>query len=113
MGPHNGSLLGTDNQATAKTAKSLVGARTGESFYITKVIISNGPTAGTVKLVSDTPGATADLFPALYLAINDRVVLDLAGSPIKVPVGKDIGYTSVTVTNHTVIIFGFSLPTGT
>lgn len=105
-----GSLLGTDNQASAQTAKLLVAARATETFYVTRVIISNGATAGTVKLVSDTVGTPADRTPVVYLPINGLVELDFTGSPIKIPAGKDVGYTSATVTTHSILLFGYSQP---
>lgn len=111
--PPRGISLGTDNQASAQTAKQLKAARTGESFYITKIVISNGATAGDIRLVNDTTGTPTDLMPKLYFPINGLLELDLSNSPLKVPVGKDIGYTSTTVTTHSVIVFGYSLPSTT
>lgn len=111
--PPRGVLLGSDNQSSAQTNKQLKAARTGESYFITKIVISNGATAGDCRLVNDTAGTPANLTPALYLGINQLETIDFSGSPLKVPVGKDIGYTSTTVTTQSVMVFGYSLPTST
>lgn len=103
-----GYLLGKDNQSTAQTAKQLVAPRTNGTFFVTRLIVSNGATAGTLKLVSDTGGSPTDMIPVVYLPINGLVELDFSDAPLAVPAGKDVGYTSATVTTHSVMLFGYS-----
>lgn len=108
------TFRGTDNQSSAQTAKALVAAVTGESHFITRVTISNGATAGSLRLVRNTASA-ANLTPEIYLPINGTVVLEFGRdevAPLRVAKGQDIGYTSTTVTTHSVIVEGYSVPVG-
>ena len=109
--PPRGTSLGIDNQASAQTNKVLAAARTGESLFVTRLIISNGATAGTVQVVADPAGAATGLSQLFYLGINQVIAIDYSQSALKAPLGKAVGYTSTTVTTHSIQATGYSLPT--
>jgi len=99
----------TDTQAAAQTDTALQATPgAGLSLYVTDIIISNGATAGTVKLVEHTASA-ADIVELMYFAINGGCVINLK-TPIKLTANKDLGYTSATVTTHSITVCGFTAP---
>ena len=99
-----------DNQSTAQTNTALKAAPgVGLSLYITDVIVSNGATAGNIKFVEDTAGASADKIEIMYFAANGGAVINFK-TPIKITANKDFGYTSVAVTTHSITISGFIAP---
>lgn len=106
-----GASLAIDNETTAQANKALVPGVVGQSYFITKIVITNGATAGSLKLVADPAGTPVDLTPLMYFAINSNSNPTFDSSPIKVPVGKGVGFTSTTVTTHGIQIFGYLLPT--
>jgi len=107
---HANSFAATDNQATAQTDTALQAAPGSDlSLYITDVIISNGATAGNVKIVQDTAGTPIDILEVMYFAINGGAHLKLE-TPIRVTPNIDVGYTSVTVTTHSVTVLGYTAP---
>jgi hypothetical protein len=81
----------------------------GLSLYITDIIISNGATAGNVKIVEDTAGTPVDIVEVMYFAANGGAVIPLR-TPIKVTANTDVGYTSASVTTHSVTLCGFIAP---
>lgn len=100
----------SENHATAQTNNELRAAPgAGLSLYITDIIISNGATAGDIKIVEDTGGTPVDLLENLYVAINGGAVINLA-TPIRVTANKNVGFTSATVTTHSVTLAGFTAP---
>jgi len=99
----------TDNQAAAQTDTALQATPgAGLSLYLTDIIISNGATAGSVKIVEDT-AAAVDIVELMYFAINGGCVINLK-TPIKLTANKDLGYTSVTCTSHSITVCGFTAP---
>lgn len=99
-----------ENQATAQTNNELKAAPgAGLSLYITDLIISNGATAGSVKLVEDTAGTPVDLVGPLYLTANAGVAKQFK-TPLRVSANKNLGFTSVSVTTHTVTVIGYIAP---
>lgn len=99
-----------DNQSAAQSntvLKSAPGASL--SLYITDVMISNGATAGDVRLVEDPAGTPVIKVPKIYLAINGGAVLHFE-TPIRLTANKALGYTSTTVTTHSVLVNGFIAP---
>jgi len=99
----------TDNQSSAQTDTALVSAPgSGLSLYVTDIIISNGATAGNVKLVEDTASA-ADIVEVMYFAVNGGAVINLK-TPLKLTANKDLGYTSVDCTTHSITVSGFTAP---
>lgn len=95
---------------TAQTNHALVAAPGANlALYITDIIISNGATAGSVKLVEDEAGTPAEVLGSIYLAINGGAVINLV-TPIKCSVNKSLGFTSTSVTTHTVQVHGFTAP---
>lgn len=81
----------------------------GLRFYITDIVLSNGATEGNIRLVEDTGGAADDLMPPFYFGENGGTSLELT-TPIEVSENVDIGYTSVGVTTHSVMIIGYTAP---
>ena len=104
---HVGNAFRTaDNQSTAQTNTALQAAPGANlSLYVTDIIISNGATAGNVKLVEDTAGTPLDILEVMYFAINGGCVINLQ-TPLKLTANKNLGYTSVSVTTHGVTVAG-------
>ena len=97
----------TDNQAAAQTDTELVAAPgAGLFLYVTDIIISNGATAGSVKLVEKTASST-DIVELMYFAINGGCVINLA-TPIKLSENENLGYTSVSCTSHSITVVGYT-----
>lgn len=98
------------NQGSA-TADHLLKAAPGAnlSLYITDILVSNGATAGTVLFEEDSASAKTTKIPTLYLAANGGAVLNLK-TPIRCTANKDFGYTSATVTTHSVLVNGYVAP---
>ncbi len=59
--------------------------------------------------MEDTGGTPADLAGPFYLAISGGAALHLK-TPIRVTADKNVGFTSVTVTTHTITLLGFIAP---
>lgn len=98
-----------DSQAAAQTNTVIRAAPgAGLRFYITDFILSNGATAGTIRLVEST-AAPVDLIPPLYFAINTGACKHLH-TPIQLSVNANLGYTSVGVTSHSVFVTGYVAP---
>lgn len=99
-----------ENHVTAQTNNQLKAAPGANlSFYITDIIISNGATAGTVKLVEDEGGTPADIFGPYYFAVNGGICKRFA-TPIRMTANKSLGFTSTSVTTHTVTVVGYTAP---
>lgn len=100
----------TENHSSAQTNNLLKNAP-GSSLclYITDIIFSNGPTAGSIKLVQDPSGTPVDIFGPVYVADNGGIVVNLI-TPIRLSTNTALGFTSVTVTNHTVTVNGYIAP---
>lgn len=107
---HPNLWRGNENNATAQTdnpIKSAPGANL--SLYITDIILSNGATAGTFLIEEDTAGAKTTLLGPYYLGINSGMSKKFQ-TPVRCTANKDIGYTTVTVTTHTVTVIGYTAP---
>lgn len=98
-----GSALTTET--AAQTDKQIIAAPADatQSIYITDIIISNGATAGDILIEEDTGGAKTVKIPKLYCAVNGGAVSNFT-TPIKITAGKNVGFTSTTVTTHTILI---------
>ncbi|MHA2063734.1 MAG: hypothetical protein ACXABY_05045 [Candidatus Thorarchaeota archaeon] len=100
----------TENNATAQTNNQLKAAPgAGLSLYITDIIISNGATAGSVKIVEDTAGTPVDRIEEMYFAANGGISKRFE-TPIKITANTDVGFTSTTVTTHSVTLSGYIAP---
>ena len=98
------------NVAEAQTNTELVAAPgAGLSLYITDVIISNGATAGNVKLVESTADSPLDIIEVGYFAINGGFVSNFQ-TPLKLTANKNLGYTSVSCTTHSITVSGYTAP---
>lgn len=100
-----------ENHTGAQTNNELVAAPTvaNRRIYVTDLIISNGATAGTFFLVEDTGGTPVQVSQTFYLPINGGAVVRF-NVPIKLSELKNLGFTSATVTTHSVEVHGFYLP---
>lgn len=108
-GPAKSTWSVTANYGAAQTDTALKAAPgAGYSLYITDVIISNGPTAGSVKLVEKTASST-DIMELMYFAINGGASISLQ-TPIKLTANENLGITSVTCTDHSITVCGFTAP---
>lgn len=100
----------TENNAAAQTNNELKAAPGASlSLYITDIIVSNGATAGSIRLVEDTAGTPAIVLQEMYLAINGGAHLKLQ-TPIRITANKNVGFTSTTVTTHSVTLLGYTAP---
>lgn len=107
---HPNSWEAKDNQAAPQTNKLLVLAPgVGLSLYITDIILSNGATVGTIKLLEDIGGAPVEIMPDLYFAVNGGAIINL-NTEIKLSANVSLGYTSTSVTTHSVKLLGFTAP---
>ena len=98
------------NQSSAQTNTELVATPgAGLSLYVTDIIISNGATAGNVKLVESTASSPVDILEVMYFAINGGCVINLQ-TPLKLTANKNLGYTSVACTTHSVTVAGYTAP---
>ncbi len=80
----------------------------GLSLYVTDIIISNNGTAGSVKLVEDTASAV-DVLEVMFFAENGGAVINLQ-TPIKLTANKNLGITSVSCTDHSITVCGYTAP---
>lgn len=100
----------TENNATAQTNNPIHSAPgAGLSLYITDIVVSNGATAGSIKFVEDTAGTPVVKVQETYMAINGGAVMAFK-TPIRITANKDFGYTSTTVTTHSVTVNGYIAP---
>lgn len=100
----------SENHTTAQTNNALQSAPGASlSLYITDLIISNGATAGNIKIVEDTAGTPVDIIEVMYFAANGGMCKKFA-TPIRVTANKDVGFTSVTCTTHSITLSGYIAP---
>ena len=100
----------TENNATAQTNNPIHSAPgAGLSLYITDIVVSNGATAGSIKFVEDTAGTPVVKVQETYMAINGGAVMAFK-TPIRITANKDFGYTSTTVTTHSITVNGYIAP---
>lgn len=98
------------NQSSAQTNTELQATPgAGLSLYITDIIISNGATEGNVKLVESTGSTPLDILEVMYFAINGGCVINFQ-TPLKLTANKNLGYTSVDCTTHSVTVSGYVAP---
>lgn len=105
--PRADTFRANENHSSAQTNNVLKTAPgTGVRYYITDIIISNGATAGTVKIVEDASGTPADVLGPYYFGANSGMSKHFE-TPIPLSINKDLGFTSVTVTTHTITVSGY------
>jgi hypothetical protein len=99
-------VTATDNQSSAQTDTALLSAPgDNKSLFITDIVVSNGATAGNVKFVRNTASAV-DVIEVLYFAANGGAVINFQ-TPLKITENQDFGYTSASVTTHSVTVNGY------
>lgn len=107
---HPNGFAANDNQSSAQTNTVLQAAPGANlSLYITDIIISNGATAGDVRFVEDPAGSPVIKIPKIYVAITSGAVKNFV-TPIRITANKAFGYTSTTVTTHSVLVCGYIAP---
>jgi hypothetical protein len=94
------------DETSAQTDHEIVPAVANYAIFITDVIISNGATAGSIILEDDTASGKAQRIGKIYLGINGGAVINLK-TPIKCTVGKNLGFTSTSMTTHSVTVLGY------
>lgn len=100
----------TENNATAQTNNPILSAPGASlSLYITDIVVSNGATAGSIRFVEDTGGTPVIKVQETYMAVNGGAVMNFT-TPIRITANKDFGYTSTTVTTHSITVNGFIAP---
>ena len=98
----------SENHTSAQTNNELVAAPgSGLSLYITDVIISNGAVAGNIKFLEDTGTPGADKIEVLYFGINSGTSIHFK-TPIKITAEKNFGFTSVSMTTHSITVNGYT-----
>lgn len=107
---HPNAFVLFEDHTSAQTNNQLKAAPgAGLSLYITDVIFSNGATAGSIKLVEDEGGTPVQISQTLYMAINGGAVMNFK-TPKRLTTNKSLGFTSATVTTHSVEIHGYIAP---
>ncbi len=107
---HPNSWKAYHDETAAQTDHALVATPgAGLSLYITDIIVSNGATAGTVKFEEDTATAKTQMHGTLYFAINGGCVINFK-TPLRITANKDFGFTSATVTTHSITVLGYTAP---
>lgn len=99
----------TTNAATAQTnsvLKTAPGANL--SLYITDIVISNGATAGSVRILENTTTPVIKVNET-YVAINGGATMHFR-TPIRCSANVNLAFTSTTVTTHTVTVSGYTAP---
>jgi len=77
----------------------------GLALSITKIIVSIGATAGTVKFVYDTAGTPTVVIPTMYFSTNGGITLTF-DQPLKLNNNVNFGFTSTLVTTHSIFVQG-------
>lgn len=96
----------TTTFTSARASYELVAAPgANKALYIKELILSNGGTAGDIKIIENTASAVVKI-PKLYTAANDGHGLYFE-RPIQITENKNIGLISTTVAGHSVLIRGF------
>jgi len=97
----------TDANAAAEGPTELKAAPGANlALYITDIIVSNGAVAGSIIFLHTTAGATTIIQP-LYFGINSGSHMALK-TPIKLPTNVNFGYTSTTMTTHSITVLGYT-----
>jgi hypothetical protein len=105
---HPNAFEANENHATAQTNNQLQAAPgASTAIYITDIIISNGATAGNIKLVEDEGGTPSDVAGPFYFAANGGMAKRFV-TPLKLTDNKSLGFTSTSVTTHTVTVVGYT-----
>jgi hypothetical protein len=107
---HPNSWVVAEDHSSAQTNNQLKAAPGASlSLYITDVIVSNGATAGSFKLVEDEGGTPVQIGGTKYFAINGGMALHFK-TPHRLTANKSLGFTSTTVTTHSVEVHGYIAP---
>jgi hypothetical protein len=108
VSPRSGTAL--QEETSAQTNHEVVAAPGASlSLYITDVIVSNGATAGSIKFVESTASSPVTKIGTLYLGINGGAVMNFR-TPIRCSANVNFGFTSTTMTTHTVTVNYYIAP---
>jgi len=98
----------TADYSTVQTGAQLVAAPgAGLSLYLTDVIISNGATVGSIKIVEN--GTVTDIIENLRLAANGGAVINFR-TPMRLTANVNLAVTSTTTDTFSVSVTGFTAP---
>ena len=104
---HPDGFRATETHVAAQTSNTLVSSPgVGAAIYLTDVFISNGAVAGTVKIQQ---GASTDIIELIFLAVNGGASISF-NQPMRLAENQSLGFTSATVTTHSVTVVGFVGP---
>lgn len=100
-----------EDHTSAQTNNQLVAAPTiaGRTIYVTDLIVSNGATEGTIKLVEDPGGSPVQISQTIYVGTTGGAVINFR-APIKLTANKALGFTSTGCTTHSIQVNGFYEP---
>lgn len=100
-----------EDHTSAQTNNTLVVAPavSGRRINVVGVILSSDG-AGNVKLVEDPTGTPVQVAQTIYVGVNGGISAAIFSEPIKLTANKALGFTSATVTNHSVGVFYFVEP---
>jgi len=96
-----------DYSAVQTGAQLVAAPGAGLSLYLTDVIISNGATAGAIKIVED--GTVTDIIENLRLGANGGAVINFR-TPMRLTAAKNLAVTSTTTDTFSVSVTGFTAP---
>lgn len=89
--------------ASAQTATQIIAAQGASNrICVEQIVISNGATAGTIKIVENT-GTPVDIIENIYVGINGGAVIPFNGT-LCTSANVNLGITSTTVTTHSVTV---------
>ena len=95
--------------ATPSPFELVAAPGSGLSLYLTDLLVSNGATAGRIKLVEDSGSALSDVIPYLHFAANAGTPKHF-DPPLQITANTNIAYSSVSVTTHSIMVSGFTAP---
>jgi hypothetical protein len=102
MLPYQLLPLAQGSYSSAQTNTQLIAAPgAGRYVKITSLFVSNGATAGEVKLLAGSGGA---VLVDVFLGINSSANLVTENDPIVLPANIGLFLTSTTVTTHSVTV---------
>lgn len=100
-----------ENHTSAQTNNLLIAAPaiSGRRICVTGIIFSSED-AGTITLVEDPAGTPANVSQTIYVGATGGISAAKFDQPIRLTANKALGFTSVTLTNHSVGVFYFLEP---
>ncbi len=99
---HPGTLVASHNEAATTAGHELIAApAAGLRIVVTRIMVSNGATAGDLTFQEDTTGTPVQKGPKHYLAINGGFAYEVYWP---LTAAKNCGWATNTVTTHSVAV---------